>query len=308
MAKQININSLEAGTIIKVRGQVAYSRIRSQIAGEELRRQNDRDRQAGRPITESAHTKLDLKNCQVLCNDPNNMSLAEKFILERLYTSQKHPENGYCYRAMNKGKYLPQICFRAADNPNVMQQFESADIKGELANDLLVTVYMRVFKANPNNGLSLDYVCVEEPIRFYTPDGANALAAAGIILRPSSAGRELAAPGTDNADAGAAHAAEQHTAGYGEPKPTAAGSNPYSASANAAAADAGNLPYGQNVAGQPGAAATAATANATAAASAASPVTAAAAADTQFGQQMNQPQGLRFQANETAQANTRNYG
>ena len=124
MAKQININSLEAGTIIKVRGQVAYSRIRSQIAGEELRRQNDRDRQAGRPITESAHTKLDLKNCQVLCNDPNNMSLAEKFILERLYTSQKHPENGYCYRAMNKGKYLPQICFRAADNPNVMQQFE----------------------------------------------------------------------------------------------------------------------------------------------------------------------------------------
>lgn len=317
--KQININSLEAGTIIKVRGKVAFSRIRTQIAGEELRKQNDRDRQAGRPITEAAHTKLDMKNCQVLCNDPNNLTLAEKFIQERLYLSNKHPENGYCYRAMNKGKYLPQLCYKVpGSNPPIMQQFEPEEIKGELANDLLVTAYMKVFKGTPNNGLSLDYVCVEEPIRFYQPDGANALAAAGIILRPSSAGRELATPG-NGTTASASQADTQPSTGYGEPLPVATGSNPYSAAggtpystagtAATAQAQAGFLPYGQTMAQQP----QSAVQQATQQANAGGPVAASAvAAASDFEQNMNapqQPQGIRYEATDVqGTASTRNYG
>lgn len=300
MSKQININSLEVGTIIKVRGKVAFSRVRSQIAGEELKKVNDRNRQYGRPVVESAHTKLDMKLCTVLCQDPNNLTLAERFIQERLYQSQKHPENGFCYQAMNKGKFLPQICEPVpGTNPPEMRQFEPEEIKGELANDLDVTVFLRVFKGNPNNGLSLDFICVNEPIRFYTPGNADALAKAGIIMRPSSAGKELAAPPAAGTSV-RTQPEETQATGYGAPQGPASQADAYTARPEQAAA-ATNLPYGTGVAAAP---------TAQAAAPVQQTATAAAAPVAGGFTGMPQPAGIRFEENATKEGSAlaRNYG
>lgn len=223
MAKQININSLEPGTVLMVRGKILFSRVRSQIAGPELDKVNERNRQFGRPIIERAHTKLDLKECYILAKDPQNLTLAEKFIQERLFKSTKHPEYGFCYTALNKGKFLPNICYPIPGTLE-MQQYEPEEIKGELDADLDVTCYLRIYKGNPNNGLTLDTICVNEPIRFYSFDGANALASAGIIMRPSSAGREVAVPRET-----AASAPQAPAANTGMPIMPPVGGDPYAA-------------------------------------------------------------------------------
>ena len=231
MAKTISLSSVAPGTIIQVRGKVAFSRIRSQIKDEELRRANERNVQQGRLAIDKAHTKLSLKQCTLIANDPNNLTIGEKYVWERMFTSQKHPENGYCYEGLNKGKFLPVVAHRIEGHPNEIQQYEPSELLGELANDLDVTILMRVFESKPNNGITLDTVIVNEPIRFYQGGAATSLAAAGLTLRPSSAGREIAASATSNAPHATEDAAETSEATpVSRPE---SGTDPYSSGAAA---------------------------------------------------------------------------
>jgi hypothetical protein len=231
MAKTINLSSVEPGTIIQVRGKVAFSRVRSQIKDDELRRTNERNRLNGRLEIDKAHTKLSLKNCTLVVKDPNNLTMGERYVQERMFLSQKHPENGYCYEGLNKGKYLPVIAHRVPDDPTAIQQYEPSELLGELANDLDVTVLMRVFASKPNNGITLDTIIVNEPIRFYQGGAATSLANAGLTLRASSAGRELAASAVSNGPVPSESAGDAPVTTPVQAPP--AGSDPYS-SGNAA--------------------------------------------------------------------------
>lgn len=309
MAKQISLSSVPPGTIIQVRGKVAFSRIRSQIKDEELKRTNERNQQQGRLAIDKPHTKLSLKQCTLIVKDPNNLTVGEQYVQERMFLSQKHPENGYCYEGLNKGKFLPVVARRVPEDPNTIQQYEPSELLGELANDLDVTILMRVFESKPNNGITLDTVIVNEPIRFYQGGAQTSLAAAGLTLRPSAAGREMAATATSNAP----HATEDtNTAAEPVSRPQA-GSDPYSsgntetqpfgAGANTPVAGANGF-IGMNMPVSEQAGTAAATTTQAAGATAAGPVAqaggpvAAAGADASAyanaGQQPQQAQGIRY--------------
>lgn len=299
MEKTIKLSSVQPGTIIQIRGKVAFSRIRSQIKDAELERTNERNKQQGRLTIDKPHTKLSLKNCTLIVNDPNNLNMGEKYVQERMYLSTKHPENGYCYEGMNKGKYLPVVAKRVPGSPTELQQYEPSELLGELANDLDVTILMRIFESKPNNGITLDTVIVEEDIKFYQGGASTSLAAAGLTLRPSSAGREVAATAVATGNVPSEGDTQPQDTAQPVSRPEA-GTDPYSsgtAGTQPFGTQMGNIPNGftgmNAPATQPG--------PATQAAPVQSPGPVAAAANTASNtgatattQPQQQPQGIRY--------------
>lgn len=156
----ISNNQLRPDQTIWVRGQLTYSRVKNQIAGAELEADIQRKRQNGRIPIEKPYTTASICNAQILYLNPQQPTLEEKFIEERLYTSEKNP--GYNYSAVNKGNKLPFI--GRIENNQCIQIVP----EGELDNGLDVTLLIRVFKGKPQNGTTLDGIIVNEPIRYYS--------------------------------------------------------------------------------------------------------------------------------------------
>lgn len=182
--KTINTNQLTPGKNIMVRGRMNYCRITSQIAGDELKRSNDRARQYGRQPDNRPFTKAVLENAYVECINPNNPTVEEAYAIERLYVKATAPQSGNFFEAKNKGRILPWVGIRT-DATNV-KQLEPSEVKGELDRGLDVTLVLRVFNGTPNNGVSLDGIIVNEPIRFYNGANANMLAEHGITIHPAA--------------------------------------------------------------------------------------------------------------------------
>lgn len=175
MAKNrtVSTNQLENNELFLIQGKVTYSRIRTQIAGEELIKANARRAQQGINPKNNPYTTISICDAQVVRSNPNdaNMSLAEIYATESLYQSNSKNAQGLCYSIDNTSRYLPRICVR---NGSQVDELPADQIHGELANGLLVTLVMRVYNTNkPNKGVTLDAVICDEPIRFYGGASAN---------------------------------------------------------------------------------------------------------------------------------------
>lgn len=184
----ISNNMLKPGSIVFVTGLVDFCRITRRIEGRELENSDKRAVANGMSAVGKPHTKIDLMQCSVLAKDPSNPTLEERYIQERLYARPRHPEKGYCYTGMNKGSYPPFIAVRKPDGG--ARELGGDEVKGELANGLRVTIVLRVFKGSPNNGISMDGVIAEEPIRWYEGNAFSAIAAGGgITIEPAKTRR-----------------------------------------------------------------------------------------------------------------------
>jgi hypothetical protein len=222
----ISNNQLRPDATIWVRGHLTYSRVTKQIAGAELQADIQRKRQNNRIPIEKPYTTATICDAQVLFQNPQAPTIEEKFIEERLYTSTKNP--GYNYTAVNKGNKLPYIGYLEGN------QFRQIAPEGELDNGLDVTLIIRVFKGNPQNGTTLDAIILNEPVRYYSSSGLG-LAERGIVL--------VSVPGYDNS--AAAHAGDNTVAApeadtLGTPAQTPiaqtpVNSNPYSSAPQASA-------------------------------------------------------------------------
>lgn len=161
-----------------VRGELGYSRITSQIAGEELRQSDARRSAKGWLPVNKPYTTATINNAQVLMQNPQAPTPEEIFAQESLYTSRKG--KGYSYSCNNKGKFLPWVGQRNPDG-SVTQIVP----EGELDNGLKVTLCMRIFAVHnrANRGVTLDGIIVEEPIRYYSNNQAGAmLEQSGIVF------------------------------------------------------------------------------------------------------------------------------
>lgn len=220
----INNNQLRPDQTIWVKGKLTYSRVTKQISGDELQADIQRKRQNNRIPIEKPYTTASICDAQVLYQNPQQPTIEEKFIEERLYTSQKNP--GYNYTAVNKGNRLPYIGKLEGN------QFIQIVPEGELDNGLDVTLIIRVFKGNPQNGTTLDAIIVNEPIRYYSSANLG-LAERGLVM--------VAAPGYDNSAAAHANdatvgAPEANTLGTPTQTPinqTPVNANPYSSAPQA---------------------------------------------------------------------------
>ena len=176
---KININAVEPNARVYITGQVAFSRIASQIDGDELAADNARRATKGlRPI-DKPHTRLTLNNCRVDFADPTKPTVAEQYIIEnKFYASGTHPELGKTwFTGENKTKNLPAVFCRADE---VSKEIVAITPEGELAAGTPVTITLRFFAAQNNIGVSLDSIIVnEKPVRYYSSSAASALAERG---------------------------------------------------------------------------------------------------------------------------------
>jgi hypothetical protein len=177
--KTISNNQLTPDAVYFVRGKVGYSRITRHTTDEERETANKR---RTHPIDKN-YTSVTLYDAQVLAKDPQNPTIEERYAVECLYHSSSPNYPGNNFQAMNKSRNLPQVgVIQAGTN-----HYDGINIKSELASGLDVTLVMRVFKGQGNNGVSLDKVLVNEPIRYY---GGNsnvdkALEDLGITFSPA---------------------------------------------------------------------------------------------------------------------------
>ena len=192
--RTVSANQLADNTTFLIRGRVLYSRIRSQVAGEELARQNQRAMQQGRQPRNRPYTTLSICQAEVVRANPNApmMNPEEIFATESLYTSTTQPNNGLCYSANNTGNYLPRLCVQEG---NMVTELSADEIHGELDNGLLVTMVMRVYNSGkPNKGITLDTIIVNEPIRFYQGGAAANLEKYGLTVNLQPNRQQAAAP------------------------------------------------------------------------------------------------------------------
>lgn len=177
MNHTISLNQLTPNTTVLVRGKLAYSRLVRQIDGEELQKDMLRRQQKGWIPIDKPYTTATINDAQLICAN-NQKSPAEIYVEEHFYQSRAQRASGWSYTANNKGKSLPYIC--EMKGQNAVQVIP----EGELANGLDVTLVLRVYKGKPNNGLSLDGVIVNEPIRYFSGAAGAGLAELGITFVP----------------------------------------------------------------------------------------------------------------------------
>lgn len=172
---RISIDCLSDKEFIRIRGKVDYSRITRKIEGEALAAENARRAQLGLTAVDKAFTTMTLSGAAVEFDDPNNLTVNDLYARDRmLYTSNKHPEKGYCVTGMNKGNSLPAVYQRDAANPNSVKPIFPAE---ELAQGLDVTIIFRVFKpkrAGMHTGMTLETVICNEPVRTSNGSGSEA--------------------------------------------------------------------------------------------------------------------------------------
>lgn len=176
---QIDAENISENRTILVQGKAIFTRISRVIEGQNLaisdRRRVERGmRPIGRP-----HTEITIANVNVRYGDPQNPTLEEQYIQERLYIPKNHPERGLSYSITNKSDRLPQVFKRTADG----QRYEQVNpLLGELAEDVPVTLVLRTYKPNgyEKRGVALDKVLIEESeVRYYNNSGLEDL---GIVF------------------------------------------------------------------------------------------------------------------------------
>ena len=186
----VQLNQLAPNTTFLVRGVLAYSRLAHQIDGEELQKDQTRRQQKGWIPIDKPYTTATINNAQVLyaSGNPQQKTPAEIYAEEHFFQSRSAQAQGWSFTGNNKGKVLPWIAEMKG------KQAVQVVPEGELANGLDVTLVMRVFRGKGNNGLSLDGVIVNEPIRYYTGGATAGLADLGITFVPAAATSAPAAP------------------------------------------------------------------------------------------------------------------
>lgn len=220
MANTINVNTLTPDATYLVRGKVAFSRITRQTTDAERAAANQ-SRQ--HPIDKN-YTTMTIYDAQILCKDPANPSLEERYASEKLYKSSSPEQPGYNFSAMNKSRNLPKVGVVAEGSTS---QYNEIIPTGELAHGVDVTLVMRVFKGQGNNGVSLDRVLVNEPIRYFVGTGSaveKSLSEMGITFNALSPDEAASAAATANT----APAADAAPAAQAAPAAPAATDNPFS--------------------------------------------------------------------------------
>lgn len=184
MAGKINATQLHEKALIKVAGTVQYSRIGSPIAGDELKRSDERRTARGGIAIGREHTTLTLRDPRIIpeSGDPNNLSIDELYVQERFYKNTNDP-NTYFYSIINRGEILPDIYAVRQDDKTKVDKV-AMDGK-ELAAGLRVVVLIQVYKSKSynNKGTGIKLITVQEPMRYRDPgatSNAEALKAMGL--------------------------------------------------------------------------------------------------------------------------------
>lgn len=220
--RTVALNTLTPKANILIRGKLSYSRLAKHIDGDELARDQQLSRTRGLQPIDKPYTTATVCQSEVQfknpagVNDPAARTPEEQYVWEHQYLSSNGHDTGWCYRAVNKSRNLPEVY---QYNP-VTHQYDRVILETNLDRNLDVTLVLRIFKgAMNNNGISLDKVLVNEPIRYFN-NADDDLQAFGIVLNKNAetgtAPANDAAPAQPAQPAGAP-AAQQNANSFAAP-------------------------------------------------------------------------------------------
>jgi len=165
--RRISNNQLTPDATYLVRGQVGFGIITRHTTDAERERQNARRMHK----IDKNYSTMSIYNAQVICKDINNPTIEEQYAMECLYKSSSPSYPGNNFTGMNKSRNLPRVGVLSDVNSN---RYIEITPEAELATGSDVTLVMRVFKGQGNNGVSLDMVLVNstEP-KYYANNTAR---------------------------------------------------------------------------------------------------------------------------------------
>ena len=167
MAKHtIELNSIQPNTVAHVRGTLQYSVLTRLIDGVELQKKMARQQARGMRPTDKPHRTVTLSGVRI---EPVQNNALEQYLTESFYTSKQHPEQGISLSHDGKGRFMPRFYQRTG---NKLVEFVPDN---ELANGLDVTVEFNVYHTQNGNGIGIQRVIVNEPVRYYQSADENAL-------------------------------------------------------------------------------------------------------------------------------------
>ena len=180
----ISATQLREGQIILVRGKTAFSRLARVIEGEALTKRVAEAKARGQLYPTSVpHTTISLSDAQVVYADPSAPTPEELYTSEKTYDIKKGENAGKKgFSVDNRGNFLPVILEQDPDNPGEHRQLV---LPQDLAVGLDVTLVLNVFASGDyaNKGLGIQYVILNEPVRYYASGvDRSELAARGLII------------------------------------------------------------------------------------------------------------------------------
>lgn len=165
---KIKVQDLEVGSEVAIKGELGYSRWLTQLLdGEELQKRinDDMNIRHSKYPNKDPRTEAQLVNAEVICNDPQNPTLAETYAHDRIYPNK---DGQQCFTIERK-KGLPRFGIRQANGR--IQQFKPEGKHFGEGN--IVTCYYKVYQPEnfANKGFGLQCVIFENEPIYYTGSG-----------------------------------------------------------------------------------------------------------------------------------------
>lgn len=181
--RTVTTNDIQPGTAMYVSGKISFSRIVSLIQGEELENKIQRATRNGRNCPTTPHTSISLVDARVMVSDPKNMTPAETYASETLVFSKIDPQTNKAVWKLNfdnKSKFVPRVLVKKDAQKKV---YDEVKLEHELDKGLDVTLCFSVYHSNRgNNGVRLDTILVNEPLRYYHNDVISKLEQMGLTI------------------------------------------------------------------------------------------------------------------------------
>lgn len=175
-----------APVTVAVRGKVKYSHIKNLVEGTELEKANQKRIAQGNIPYDRPYTAITIEDAYIVDNGTLNPAVKQFFENEKIKNVTK-PDGTITktFYGQSKSPNPPDVAY-SVEAGNLAGQIlaknrEGIQLQGELASGLDVTIGASIYKARMGVGLGIDYVLVNEPVRFYQNSALDAaLAAQGV--------------------------------------------------------------------------------------------------------------------------------
>ena len=180
--QKISTNDITPGAIAYVRGKVAYSRIATMYTQEEVEERAVRDRARGltNPPTKP-FSEITLKDVKIEIIGEQNAVFNDYLQNQKFYVTKNEPNTPH-YSIRNKGNRVPNVFQKTGENT-----LQKMTLEDELARDMDVTLMLNCYSSKKgfNNGIGLQCVILNEPVRYFSSAGSTSeLGKAGFNILP----------------------------------------------------------------------------------------------------------------------------
>lgn len=153
---------------IKIKGEVAFSHISHKYEGKELEEINKKAIKNGGIAIDKPYSSITIANPVIL-----EKELLPEKIIQIINKRFKKDKNGvFKYYAISKLTNLPNVTYSDEAGTNLKgsvlaDEKKNIYLRKELDTGLSITIGVKIYKSNKGVGLGIDYILLNEEVRYY---------------------------------------------------------------------------------------------------------------------------------------------